>query len=102
MITTSEVAVSVTIDDLSHLDQLVEELRRFGTVEVDTHQAIICVVGNGVAETKGVIKSVMDALEDIPVRMVSFGGSKHNVSILVDAQYKVQALQRLNEGVFVW
>jgi len=102
MITTSEVAVSVTIDDLTHLDQILEELRRLGTVEVDVHQAIICVVGNGVAETKGVIKSVMDALVDIPVRMVSFGGSKHNVSILVDAQYKVQALQRLNEGVFVW
>ncbi|MCM0059510.1 MAG: aspartate kinase [Algoriphagus sp.] len=102
MITTSEVAVSVTIDDLSHLDQIVEELRGFGTVEVDTHQAIICVVGNGVAETKGVIQSVMDSLVDIPIRMVSFGGSKHNVSILIDAQYKVQALKSLNEGVFTW
>jgi aspartate kinase len=102
MITTSEVAVSVTIDDLSHLDQIVEELSRFGTVEVDSNQAIVCVVGNQVAETKGSIQSVMDALEDIPVRMVSFGGSKHNVSILIDAQYKVQALKNLNEGVFTW
>ena len=87
MITTSEVAVSVTIDDLSHLEQIVEELRRFGTVEVDSNQAIVCVVGNQVAETKGAIQSVMDSLVDIPVRMVSFGGSKHNVSILIDAQY---------------
>lgn len=102
MITTSEVAVSVTIDDLSHLDQIVEELRRFGTVEVDPNQAIICVVGNQVAETKGSISAVMDSLVDIPIRMVSFGGSKHNVSILVDAQYKVQALKSLNEGVFTW
>ena len=102
MITTSEVAVSVTIDDLSHLDQIVEELRRFGTVEVDPNQAIICVVGNQVAETKGSISAVMDSLVDIPIRMVSFGGSKHNVSILVDAHHKVQALKSLNEGVFSW
>ena len=102
MITTSEVAVSVTIDDLSHLDQIVEELRQFGTVEVDSNQAIVCVVGNRVAEMKGAIQSVMDSLVDIPVRIVSFGGSKHNVSILIDAQYKVQALKSLNEGVFTW
>ena len=102
MITTSEVAVSVTIDDLSHLEQIVEELRSFGTVEVDSNQAIVCVVGNQVAETTGAIQSVMDSLVDIPIRMVSFGGSKHNVSILTDAQYKVQALKNLNEGVFTW
>lgn len=102
MITTSEVAVSVTIDDLSHLDQIVEELRNLGTVEVDHDQAIVCVVGNRVAETKGSIQSVMNSLIDIPVRMVSFGGSKHNVSILVDGKYKVEALRRLNEGVFTW
>jgi len=102
MITTSEVAVSVTIDDLSHLDQIVEELSRFGTVEVDSNQAIVCVVGNQVAETKGAIQSVMDSMVDIPVRMVSFGGSKHNVSILIDAKYKMQALKNLNEGVFTW
>ncbi|MFM7628798.1 MAG: aspartate kinase [Algoriphagus sp.] len=102
MITTSEVAVSVTIDDLSHLDQIEEELRHLGTVEVDHDQAIVCVVGNRVAETKGSIQSVMNSLIDIPVRMVSFGGSKHNVSILVDGKYKVEALRRLNEGVFTW
>jgi aspartate kinase len=102
MITTSEVAVSVTIDDLSHLDEIVEELRHLGTVEVDHDQAIVCVVGNRVAETKGSIQSVMNSLIDIPVRMVSFGGSKHNVSILVDGKYKVEALRRLNEGVFSW
>lgn len=102
MITTSEVAVSVTIDDLSHLDQIMAELQTLGTVEVDQNQTIICIVGNMVSETKGTIKSVMDSLVDIPVRMVSYGGSRHNVSILVDAKYKVQALKSLNEGVFAW
>ncbi|WP_338223500.1 aspartate kinase [Algoriphagus confluentis] len=102
MITTSEVAVSVTIDDLSHLDQILDELNALGSVEVDRNQTIICIVGNMVSETKGAIKSVMDSLVDIPVRMVSYGGSRHNVSILVDAQYKVQALKSLNEGVFSW
>ena len=102
MITTSEVAVSVTIDDLSHLEQIVGELRQFGTVEVDSNQAIVCVVGNRVAEKEGAIQSVIDSLAGIPIRMVSFGGSKHNVSILIDAQYKTQALKSLNEGVFTW
>ncbi len=102
MITTSEVAVSVTIDDLSHLDQIMAELQALGTVEVDQNQTIICIVGNMVSETKGAIKSVMDSLTEIPVRMVSYGGSRHNVSILVDAKYKVQALKSLNEGVFAW
>jgi aspartate kinase len=102
MITTSEVAVSVTIDDLSHLDQIVAELETLGSVEVDKNQAIVCIVGNQISETKGVIKAVMDSLEDIPVRMVSYGGSRHNVSLLVDANYKNEALQKLNSGVFSW
>lgn len=102
MITTSEVAVSVTIDDLSHLDQILAELDTLGSVEVDKNQAIVCIVGNQISETKGVIKAVMDSLEDIPVRMVSYGGSRHNVSLLVDANYKNEALQKLNTGVFSW
>ena len=75
MITTSEVAVSVTIDDLSHLEQIQAELESFGTVEIDRNQAIICVVGNGVAETKGVIKSVMDALADGKFQEVKWAAS---------------------------
>ncbi len=102
MITTSEVAVSVTIDDLSHLDQILAELETLGSVEIDRNQAIVCIVGNQISETKGVIKAVMDSLEDIPVRMVSYGGSRHNVSLLVDANYKNEALQKLNSGVFSW
>jgi len=100
MITTSEVAISLTIDDVSHLEQIVKELEGFGTVEVDHNLCIVCVVGNKIAESKGVIKNVMDALVEFPLRMVSYGGSRHNVSILVDEQYKVDALRRLNSGLF--
>ncbi|NVK50625.1 MAG: aspartate kinase [Cyclobacteriaceae bacterium] len=102
MITTSEVAVSVTIDDTSHLKSIIEELEALGSVEVDQNQTIICIVGNMVSETRGAIKAVMDSLVDFPVRMVSYGGSRHNVSLLLDTQYKKDALQHLNEGVFTW
>ncbi|MCS5490835.1 aspartate kinase [Algoriphagus limi] len=102
MITTSEVAVSVTIDDTSHLKAIIQELETLGSVEVDQNQTIICIVGNMVSETRGAIKSVMDSLVDFPIRMVSYGGSRHNVSLLLDTKYKKEALQSLNEGVFQW
>ena len=102
MITTSEVAVSVTIDELSSLDDIVSELRTLGLVEVDSNQSIICIVGNSIAEDEGTLKSVLDALKGIPVRMLSYGGSRHNVSVLVDSQVKKEALSQLNEGVFIW
>jgi len=100
MITTSEVAISLTIDDVSHLEEIVNELHRLGTVEVDHNLCIVCVVGNQIAESKGVIKSVMDALVEFPLRMVSYGGSRHNVSILVEEKYKNDALKGLNAGLF--
>lgn len=102
MITTSEVAVSVTIDDVSHLEAIRKELEILGFVEVDQNQSIVCIVGNMVSETRGAVKSVMDSLVDIPIRMVSYGGSRHNVSLLIDSKFKHEALQKLNEGVFVW
>jgi len=102
MITTSEVAVSVTIDDVSHLNQIIKELEVLGSVEVDQNQSIICIVGNMVSETRGAVKSVMDSLVDFPIRMVSYGGSRHNVSLLVDSKFKKDALQHLNDGVFNW
>jgi aspartate kinase len=102
MITTSEVAVSVTIDDLSHLNHILEELNVFCSVEVDRDQTIICIVGNKVAESKGSLQSVIDALEEYPIRMISFGGSRHNVSVLVDTKFKNDALQSLNQGIFTW
>ncbi|AFL83786.1 aspartate kinase [Belliella baltica DSM 15883] len=102
MITTSEVAVSVTVDDVSHLSEIVKELEAYGAVEVDQNQAIISIVGNMIAESKGSIAQIMNCLTDYPVRMVSYGGSRHNVSLLVDAQFKNAALQSLNDGLFEW
>jgi aspartate kinase len=100
MITTSEVAVSVTIDNDVHLQPIIKELEAFGTVEVDSNQTIVSVVGNEIEETKDVMKKLFDAIEPVPVRMVSYGGSKHNVTLLMDRQYKEQTLQLLNAGLF--
>jgi aspartate kinase len=102
MITTSEVAVSVTIDDLSHLAEIIKELEIYGTVEVDRNQTIVSIVGNMIAESKGSMAKIMDCLKDYPIRMVSYGGSRHNVSLLVEAKYKNEALKSLNEGLFEW
>jgi aspartate kinase len=100
MITTSEVAVSVTIDNDVNLPDIIKELEPFGTVEIDTNHSIVSIVGNEIAETKDVMKKLFDAIEPIPVRMVSYGGSKHNVSLLIARTYKEQTLQLLNEGLF--
>src|SRR6187455_992678 len=100
MITTSEVAVSLTIDNNTHLASIETELKKFGTIEVDKDQTIICIVGNKLTEQKGVLNKIFDALVDIPVRMVCCGGSVNNVSVLVDKQYKEKALNALNEGLF--
>ncbi len=100
MITTSEVAVSLTIDDKKYLKEIIEELKAFGAVEVDENQTIICLVGNMVSEKSGILKRIFDAMENIPVRMVSYGGSKNNISILVDSRYKTDTLKSLNKGLF--
>jgi aspartate kinase len=100
MITTSEVAVSVTVDDDVHLPEILKELEPFGTVEIDTNHTIVSIVGNEIAETKDVMKKIFDALEPIPVRMVSYGGSRHNVSLLIARADKETTLQLLNKGLF--
>lgn len=100
MITTSEVAVSLTIDDDSKLQHIIDDLQGFGAVVVDKDQSIICMVGNDVVGEKGIIKKIFDALEDIPIRMISYGGSKYNVSVLTESKYKKQALVALNQGLF--
>lgn len=100
MISTSEVAVSITIDDARHLAEIEQELRSLGSIEIDTEQTIICIAGQGLAEKPDVLKLVFDALSAISVRMVSFGGSPNNISILVPTRFKEQALQQLNAGVF--
>jgi aspartate kinase len=100
MITTSEVAVSVTIDTDAHLEEILKELEPLGTVEVDKDQTIVSIVGNEIAKTDKILTRLFDSLETIPVRMVSYGGSPHNVSLLVPSAYKKQTLQVLNKGVF--
>lgn len=100
MITTSEVAVSVTIDTNAHLEDIVRELEPFGTVEVDQDQTIVSIVGNEIGKTEHILTKLFDSVTDIPVRMVSYGGSPHNVSMLVPAAFKTQTLQALNKGVF--
>ncbi|WP_420388325.1 aspartate kinase [Roseivirga sp.] len=100
MITTSEVAVSVTIDEDEHLDKIIKELSQFGQVEIDKAQTIICIVGNFVAEQKGIVTKIFDALEETPIRMISYGGSRHNISLLTDSANKELALKKLNEHMF--
>lgn len=100
MITTSEVAVSVTIDDTKNLDLIVNELKEFCKVEVDKDQSIVCIVGDFLAERKGVAKKIFTSLGSIPIRMISYGGSEYNVSILIDTVHKNEALNALNEGLF--
>ncbi len=100
MITTSEVAVSVTIDDAAHLKEIKKELEALGSVEVDTAQAIVSIVGNEIAAEGTALQKVFDSLKEIDVRMVSYGGSAHNISILVPASEKAKVLQQLNSGLF--
>jgi aspartate kinase len=100
MITTSEVAVSVTIDNKNNLKQIVKELEPFGNITVESDHSIISVVGNEIAQTPDILKKLFDALSEIPVTMVSYGGSKHNISLLVPSADKTKTLQLLNKGLF--
>ncbi len=102
MITTSEVSVSVTIDQTTHLDAIMSELREFAELEdPDMNQVIICIVGNFWADKEGIAIKVLDAIKNIPIRMISYGASEHNISLLVDASHKNDALNALNEGLFL-
>lgn len=103
MITTSEVSVAVTIDNSEHLEAITEELSQFADLEEhDRNQTIICVVGQFFADKSGVAFRILEALRDVPVRMISYGASEHNVSILVDTKDKNQALEALNENLFTF
>ena len=100
VITTSEVAVSVTIDKLDYLEQITGDLKKYGAVDVDHDQSIICVVGNLMADEKGIVYKIFDALSEVPVRMISYGGNQYNVTILVNTKDKVQALNALSNNLF--
>ncbi len=100
MITTSEVAVAVTIDDTRYLDAIVVDLSRFALVEVEKDQCIIAIVGNMTTQHKGYAAQVFNALQEVPIKMISYGASNHNVSVLIDAQYKSTALNQLHNQIF--
>jgi aspartate kinase len=100
MITTSEVAVSLTIDDTAYLDEIIEELQVFGSVDIDKNQTIICVVGDFGAEKHGYAARVLEAVKHIPLRMISYGGSENNMSLLIQTTDKVEILRSLHNRLF--
>ena len=100
MIATSEVGVSMTIDDDSHLHEIVDELKKYGTVTVDVDMCIICVVGDLDWSNLGFETLATDAMKDIPVRMISYGGSNYNISFLIRGADKKHALQSLSDKLF--
>ncbi len=100
MICTSEVAVSLTIDNDKQLPAIIGELKQIAQVEIDQNQTIISIVGALPKEKAGYAQRVFEALKDIPLRMVSYGGSHHNISVLVQGGMKTEALKALNRGLF--
>lgn len=100
MISTSEVGVSMSIDDTKHLNEIVHDLKKYGTVSVDLDMCIICVVGDMDWENLGFESRVMDAMKEIPVRMVSYGGSNYNISFLIREEDKNRALRALSASLF--
>lgn len=100
MITTSEVAVSVTIDNDSALQSIRQELEALGSVDTESGMTIVSIVGNEIAHNTQILQDVFNSLNDVEVRMVSYGGSPHNISILVPAAQKTEVLQKINSGVF--
>ena len=101
LITTSEVAVSMSIDNLAHIGEILPELKTLGSVSLETNMSIISVVGDLQSNNLGFESIVVNALKDIPIRMISYGGSDHNISILVRTEDKVRALQLLSDAIFV-
>ena len=99
MITTSEIAISLTIDDTRNLNYILEDLENFGEISVDENHSIICIVGEAVIDDRNTYR-LFEILNNIPVRMISYGGSSHNISLLVDTRNKIEALQRLNTKLF--
>lgn len=100
MITTSEVAISLTIDNTKNLDAIVRDLQEFSTVEVERDLTIVCIVGSCTAEKEGYAQRIFNSLKSIPIRMISYGGSENNVSILVKTEQKKNTLVALNNGLF--
>ena len=102
MITTSEVGVSVTIDNKANLTDIIDELKKYGTVTVDHDMCIVCVVGDLSSQNVGFETIATDALKQIPVRMISYGGSAHNISFVVAEADKQRTLRALQQTLFAY
>ena len=100
MLASSEIGVSLTIDDCKNLGQIVDELKSYGTVVVDKEMVIVSVVGDAIMHNKEISSSILDAIKEIPIRMISYGGSDLNFSFLIEGKYKQSALNILNEKLF--
>ena len=99
MITTSEIAVSLTIDDITYIREIVEELSKLGSVEVDSYRTIVCLVGNNIVYHPDTPK-LFQILQDVNVRMIAYGGSNNNISLLINTSDKIETLRKLNRYVF--
>ncbi|WP_430467226.1 aspartate kinase [Winogradskyella ouciana] len=99
MITTSEIAVSLTIDDTTHLDAIIEELEKFATVEIDDYMSIVCLVGHHIIYHPDT-PELFQVLQDVNVRMIAYGGSNNNISLLVNTSDRLETLQKLQRYVF--
>ena len=100
MITTSEVAVSLTIDQTEYLTEIIKELESFGIVEIDSDQSIVCIVGDFRKNKHGHATIVSEAVKHIPIRMISYGGSENNISLLLPSANKIEALRSLHNRLF--
>ena len=101
MVTTSDVGISVTVNDKEHLPQIIKELKKYATINIEDNMVIICVVGDLRWQNIGYEATIIDALKDIPLRMISYGGSNSNVSFVMKADDKKKALQSLNSNLFM-
>jgi len=99
MITTSEIAISLTIDDDRNIDKIIQELEKFAKIEVDTNQSIVCLVGHSVVNHQDTFK-LFQILQDVKIRMISYGGSNNNISLLIPTEEKVSTLQKLQNYIF--
>ncbi len=100
MVTTSEVAVAVTIDNDTLLNEIIAELELVGNIEIEKNQTIISIVGNQISKTENVLQTLFNSIKTVPVTMVNYGGSAHNISILIPSNYKTETLKLLNTGLF--
>lgn len=100
MITTSEIGVSITIDNSKHLDEIVDDLKKFGTVSIHKDMTIVSVIGDLPENNIGFQSNILSALKELPIRMISYGGSAHNISFLIRTKDKAEALKALDKQLF--